>query len=99
MSVNSYFICAEIFGKRTAEDPPYEILTYLFMASWLTLITWFFISVLVYYCKQSGVPYKSDEARANVKYISLLFILWSLAFVMKAILSYKGLKYAVDGDA
>lgn len=58
------------------------------MFSWISIVVWFFVTVLVYYIKQSGLPYKSPQHHENVKYIAKLFLLWGLAFIVKAVLSF-----------
>jgi hypothetical protein len=31
------------------------------MTSWVTIVLWFLITVLIFYIKQSGVPFKSSQ--------------------------------------
>jgi hypothetical protein len=66
------------------------------MASWIVIVLWFFITVLIYYIKQSGRPYHSEKHRQNLKYISLLFLFWGAAFVVKGVLTLLSLMYAFE---
>ena len=66
------------------------------MGSWLAIVVWFLISIFVYYIKQSGQPYKTPQHLENVKYISKIFLLWSLASLAKAVLSYYSITYSFD---
>jgi succinate dehydrogenase/fumarate reductase cytochrome b subunit len=61
MFVNFFFIFNIVF--RTGEDKVkfFSTVKYLFMSSWIVIVSWFVLGVFVYYCKQSGRPYKSDE--------------------------------------
>lgn len=103
MGVNSYYIFHIIVIEKIDDSPvpasEEELLRYLFMGSWLTIVLWFLLTALVYYIKQSGTPYKSERHHANAKYISLIFMLWSLALVIKAVLSFFSLQYSFDNKA
>lgn len=87
MAVNSYFIFNIVFIKNKVAEYE-EVLRYLYMSSWLTIVLWFLITVLIYYIKQSGTPYKSPQHELNVRYIGSLFLMWSLALIIKAVISY-----------
>lgn len=67
------------------------------MFSWIFIVVWFLASVLFFYIKQSGLPYKSEQHRSNVKHISVLFLLWGAAFIIKAVLAFESLESAIDG--
>ena len=60
MVVNFYFIFNIVL--RTGDDKVIFFTTfkYLFMSSWIVIVSWFVLGVFAYYCKQSGRPYKSD---------------------------------------
>jgi glucan phosphoethanolaminetransferase (alkaline phosphatase superfamily) len=88
MGINSYYIFGIVLIQNDNTAEAEEVLRYVFMGSWLTIVLWFLLTALVYYIKQSGTPYKSEKHHANAKYISLIFMLWSLALVIKAILSF-----------
>lgn len=66
------------------------------MSSWITIVLWFLITVLIFYIKQSGIPYKSPQHEQNVKYIGSLFLFWVFAFIVKAIVSYFSLQMSFD---
>lgn len=87
-----------MFSSNEEKLEWYETLKYLFMSSWVTIVLWFLITVLIFYIKQSGVPYKSEQHSQNVKYIGILFLLWGGAFIVKAVLSYFSLQFAFDDD-
>lgn len=55
------------------------------MICWGTLILWFLIATFIIYCINSGTPYKSEKHRENLKYIAMIFFLWSVAFTVKII--------------
>lgn len=95
IAINSYYIF-EIVVRGGDYFSEKGVLKYLFMGSWLSIVVWFFITVLVYYIKQSGLPYKSPQHLQNVKYISKLFLLWGLAFIVKAVLSYFTIMLSLD---
>lgn len=62
IATNSYFILNIVLRQDPLiKHESYIVLRYLFMASWITLVVWFTLSVLIFYIKQSGVPYKSDQ--------------------------------------
>jgi hypothetical protein len=95
MATNSYYILSIILSKDYVHQEQ-VIIAYLFMGSWLAIVVWFLISIFVYYIKQSGQPYKTPQHLENVKYISKIFLLWSLASLAKAVLSYYSITYSFD---
>lgn len=100
MAVNSYFILNIVYfnAKNGDINTQEEILRILYMSSWLTIVLWFLITVFVYFIKQSGIPYKSTQAEQNVRYIGQLFLMWSFAFIIKAIISYFMLKLSFSNE-
>jgi hypothetical protein len=68
-------------------DPQMAIETFqiLFLVTWGILIFWFNISILVNYIKQSGKTYKSEHYHSSVRYISLIFYIWTIAFCFKIV--------------
>ncbi len=94
MVVNFYFIFNIVL--RTGDDKVkfFTAFKYLFMSSWIVIVSWFVLGVFVYYCKQSGRPYKSDAHKENVNYMMKIFALWSLAFIIKIVLSFLTLFYS-----
>jgi hypothetical protein len=53
MAVNSYFILNIVYfnAKNGSINTQEQILRILYMSSWLTIVLWFLITVLVYYIK------------------------------------------------
>jgi hypothetical protein len=47
---------------------------------------WFTVSILVLYIKQSGLPYKSQQAMKDNRYIAIIFGLWTACYVIKIII-------------
>ncbi len=56
-----------------------------FMVCWGALILWFVVASFIIYCLNSGTPYKSEQHKVNLKYIALIFSLWSVAFTVKIV--------------
>lgn len=98
IAVNIYFISNIVFsvGNDVKMLNAYETLKLLFLISWLTIIVWLLITVLIFKLIKSGQPYKSELHESNEKYISRLFLLWALVFIIKAILSYFLLQNTFD---
>lgn len=88
ITVNTYFIISMVVASDKIERTSiYNTLKFLGMGSWIAITIWFMISVLIFYIKNSGRPFKTDKHRINLKYIGLIFILWAVAFIIKSILS------------
>jgi hypothetical protein len=51
-----------------------------------TVAVWFSVSIFVVYIKQSGLPFKTEQMMKNTRYISIIFILWTVSFVVKLII-------------
>ena len=73
----TYIIISLFHGER---DSKFEI---IFLTSWSVLIFWFLIGIFVIYIKNSGSPFKSDQHRQNLKYVSIIFVVWTIAFSLK----------------
>jgi hypothetical protein len=51
-----------------------------------TVTLWFTISLFILYIKQSGLPYKSVDAQKKLKYIAIIFALWTVSFLIKILI-------------
>jgi hypothetical protein len=88
VAVNAYFIISIVFAKNLNEkNSKYQTLRFLAMGSWIAIVVWFMITVLIFYIKNSGRPFKTDNHKLHLRYIGIIFIVWSIAFIVKAILS------------
>eukprot|EP00347_Sterkiella_histriomuscorum_P011008 403374097 len=47
------------------------------------LVLWFSTSLLIVYIKTNGSPYKSSLHQENLKYLSTVYAIWSVAFLLK----------------
>jgi hypothetical protein len=47
---------------------------------------WFTISLFVVYVKQSGLPYRSPQEYTKLRYIGIIFALWTISFIIKIII-------------
>ena len=66
------------------------------MGSWIAIVIWFMVTVLIFYIKNSGRPFKTKGHRKNLKYIVIIFMVWSVAFIVKSILSIFILNQSFD---
>jgi hypothetical protein len=88
ITVNAYFIGSMMVAVDTAEKKSiYQTLKFLAMGSWIAIVVWFMITVLIFYIKNSGRTFKTKAHKVNLRYIGLIFILWSVAFLIKSIFS------------
>ena len=67
------------------KDDDVKVFDRMFVATFGGVAFWFIISILVIYCRQSGQPFKSTLEYENSKYISIIFILWTIAFIAKIV--------------
>ena len=58
----------------------------MFIATFSVVSFWFLLSILVIYCRLSGQPFKSPQEYENTKYISIIFMLWTGAFIVKIVI-------------
>ena len=58
----------------------------MFVATFGAVSFWFILSIVVIYCRQSGQPFKSTQEYENTKYIAIIFILWTIAFLVKIVI-------------
>lgn len=68
------------------------------MGSWIAIVAWFMVTVLIFYIKHSGRTFKTQNHQVNLRYIGKIFILWSIAFLIKSILSIFILNKTFDSD-
>jgi hypothetical protein len=62
IAVNAYFIGKIVSLKDHLQRVEmYNTLRYLGMASWIGIVIWFFVVVLMFYVKSSGRLYKSKQ--------------------------------------
>ena len=81
--VNIIFL---IFSMANKVDNEKEIFDNMIIASFGFLPFWFLVSILVIYCRLSGQPFKSKQEYDNTKYIAIIFMLWTAAFLVKIII-------------
>eukprot|EP00347_Sterkiella_histriomuscorum_P012447 403368538 len=74
----------------TVIDDFYEKFFTVYYISWIVLILWFLISLFVLYLRQSGSPYKSEQSKSNLRYVTLVFLLWTGAFILKVVVAIVG---------
>lgn len=76
--LNLAFIGVSLYKGYIIED-----FTIIYLLTWSCLIIWFLIALFINYLKVSGSPYKSPQHRINLKYVSLVFFIWTVAFSLK----------------
>ena len=60
ITVNAYFIGSMMVAVDTAEKKSiYQTLKFLAMGSWIAIVVWFMITVLIFYIKNSGRTFKT----------------------------------------
>ena len=59
MVVNFVFVFNIVFRTNQEKENSYSTFKWLFMSSWIAIVSWFILGVMIYYIKQSGRPYKS----------------------------------------
>lgn len=81
--VNIIFL---IFSMSNHVDNEQDLFDKMFLATFGFVPFWFVVSILVIYCRLSGKPFKSKQEYDNTKYISIIFMLWTAAFLVKIII-------------
>ena len=89
-NITDLILCAVSMDKDQIRT-----LNIIFSATWFTVILWIIISVLVIYVKQSGLPYKSEKHKAKVRYIAIVFGVWTTALVIKFGLAIFSFEYII----
>lgn len=56
------------------------------VSTFAAVVFWFTVSILVVYIKQSGLPYKSEQVMKDIRYIAIIFGLWTISFIVKIVL-------------
>jgi heme/copper-type cytochrome/quinol oxidase subunit 2 len=75
-----------IFSMSNHVDNEQDLFDKMFLATFGFVPFWFVVSILVIYCRLSGKPFKSKQEYDNTKYISIIFMLWTAAFLVKIII-------------
>lgn len=83
IAVNIIFL---IFSMANHVDNEIDLFDKMFVATFGVVSFWFLLSILVIYCRLSGQPFKSKQEYENTKYISIIFMLWTGAFLVKIII-------------
>lgn len=50
-------------------------------------VVWFLISIIALYIKYSGCPYKSEFHGKKLKHIGIIFLIWTVSFILKIIIA------------
>lgn len=57
------------------------------------------IGLVYIHCKHAGTPYKSEKHYKNVRHLFIVYVVWTLAFILKVILAAIGTSsYIVTRD-
>lgn len=72
------------------DEEDYKNFLSIFYITWIVLIVWFVLTLAVLYFRQSGSPFRSEQARSNLRYIFFVFALWTAAFIVKVIFAIIG---------
>lgn len=83
IAVNIIFL---IFSMTSQVDNEIDLFDKMFVATFGFVAFWFLLSILVIYCRLSGQPFTSKKDYENTKYISIIFMLWTGAFLVKIII-------------
>jgi NADH:ubiquinone oxidoreductase subunit 6 (subunit J) len=60
VAVNTYFIGSMMASVDIAKKKSkYQTLKYLAMGSWIAIVVWFMVTVLIFYIKHSGRTFKT----------------------------------------
>jgi hypothetical protein len=51
----------------------------------------YLIALVYFHCKHAGIPYKTSEHYKNVKHLMVVYLIWTLAFILKIILAEIGI--------
>jgi uncharacterized membrane protein len=82
IALNIVFLCLSVFNSDDSRAKAFNII----LISTMSLVTaWFTISLFVMYIRLSGTPYKSNQAGENTRYLTIIFVVWTVAFIIKII--------------
>lgn len=84
LSVVALNIVYMVWAARNSEVQ--EDFGKVLVSTFATVIVWFTVSILVVYIRQSGLPYKSEQVMKDIRYIAIIFGLWTLSYIVKIVL-------------